>query len=76
MPVNKADVVRLIEAFSQGDEVDTDRLIYTLALRHAKEQGLMEPDASEEATPEEIERVLRHYGVSGEFDFSKRRADA
>ena len=59
--MKKTDVFELVEELSVEDEVDVDKLIYTLAFRREVEKGLAAADAGDEVPLEEFEALSEQW---------------
>ena len=53
--MTKTEVLRIVEDFSDGGEVDLDGLIYTLDFRREVERGMAVADARDEVSLDEFE---------------------
>ena len=55
--MKKAEVLELITKLPDDEEVDVERLIYTLGLRRAIEQGLRDGTAGREISEEDFKAL-------------------
>lgn len=56
--MKKAIVLDIVEKLSDEEEVDVDKLIYTLAFRREVDKGLAEADIGLEVGLEEIDEMI------------------
>lgn len=59
--MKKTDVLELVEKLSDEEDVDIDRLIYTLAFRREVDKGLVAADAGDEIPLEEFEELSEQW---------------
>lgn len=62
--MKKAVVLDIIASLSDDDDIDVDRLIYTLAFRREVDRGLAEADAGLEVSLEEIDEMIAEWPES------------
>ena len=60
-PMKKTDGFELVEALSMEDDVDADKLMYTLAFRREVEKGLAAADAGDDIPLEKFETLSEQW---------------
>ena len=61
--MKKADVLGIVEELTDDEEVDVDKLIYTLAFRREVDKGLAAADSGDEISIEEFEQQSEQWLV-------------
>jgi hypothetical protein len=61
--MKKADVLDIVEELTNDEEVDVDKLIYTLAFRREVDKGLAAADSGDEISIEEFEQQSEQWLV-------------
>ncbi|MGD9714705.1 MAG: hypothetical protein AB7V46_21990 [Thermomicrobiales bacterium] len=61
--MKKADVLDIVEELTNDDEIDVDKLIYTLAFRREVDKGLAAADSGDEISIEEFEQQSEQWLV-------------
>jgi hypothetical protein len=61
--MKKRDVLELLHG--QPEDLDVDRFIYALYIRHQIQCGFAVPDAEREYTPENFQKLDREWTVAG-----------
>ena len=56
--MNKADILEIVSELPDDEEVDVQRLIYTLYVRVQVDRGLADAEAGREVSLEEIDRMI------------------
>jgi predicted transcriptional regulator len=56
--MNKADILEIVRELPDDEEVDVQRLIYTLYVRAQVDRGLADADAGRAVFLEEIDRMI------------------
>lgn len=59
--MKKSNVLEIVEKLSEADDVDVDKLIYTLAFRREVDKGLAEADAGLEVSLDEIDAMMAEW---------------
>jgi predicted transcriptional regulator len=56
--MNKADILEIVHELPDDEEVDVQRLIFTLYVRAQVDRGLADADAGRKVSLEEIDRMI------------------